>query len=192
MTLRARARYPRTNRLAAAVLGAALAALAGCNGVTTYRSEGGNPSAQTYAPYAALNGTNLAIVRNGPFPGDPAGLAVVGVMNVNNPMQQYRFAPAPTPDWNGYTVVVAFGNPPVTNISLCQNTSMPVPPMPAGETAITVDLCYGPQLITEVMGHAPAVDGPEDPQFAQLVSQALSDLFALRPQYPHDRNAWFF
>lgn len=171
------------------LLGGLLALLAGCNGVTTYRSEGGNISAQLYAPYAAMNGTTLAIVRNDPFPGDPTGQAVIAVMNAHNPMLSYHFAPATLPNWNGYTVVFAFGRLPATNISLCQNTSMPIPPMPAGETAVIADLCMGPGLITEVVGHSGPVGGPDDPRFADLVSQTMSDLFAIRQQYPHD-NGW--
>ncbi len=156
-------------------------------GVTTYRSEAaGNPSLQLYAPYAAMNGSNLTIIRNNPFPGDPAGLATINVMNVNNPMQKYRFAPAPQPDWNGYTVIVVFGETPVGNQSLCQNVNLPPRPTPAGQTAVVADLCYGPQLITEVWGHAPMVAGPDDPQYAALIGGVLEDLFALRqPHFPH-------
>lgn len=174
-------------RLAPALAGSLLAVLAGCAGsVITNRSEGGNPSMQLYAPYAAMNGTTLAIVRNNPFPGDPIGQAVIAVMNANNPMLSYHFAPATLPNWNGYTVVFAFGRVPPTNISLCQNTSMPVPPMPPDEIAVVADLCLGPQLVTEVVGHTGAVGGPDDPRFAALVSQTMSDLFALRQHYPHD------
>jgi len=165
-----------------------LALLAGCNdGVTTYRSEAaGNPGLQLYAPDAALNGSNLALIRNDPFPGDPAGLAIIAVMNANNPMRLYRFAPAPQPDWTGYTVILAFGQSPVGNKSLCQNTTLPTRPMPPGQTAIVADLCYGPQLITEVSGHSAAVNGPDDPRFAALVGGVLEDLFARRePHYPH-------
>jgi hypothetical protein len=182
-------RHRRTRRLRPALLAGVVALLAGCaGGVTTYRSEGGNPSAQLYAPYAAMNGPTLAIVRNDPFPGDPAGLAVIGVMNANNPMRSYHFAPAALPGWNGYTVVFAFGVLPPTNISLCQNTSMPLPPMPPGEIAVIADLCMGPELITEVYGHTGAVDSPEDPRFADLVSQTMEDLFAIRQHYPNDHG----
>lgn len=183
-------RHRPRHRLRLALLAGVLALLASCaGGVTTYRSEGGNPSAQLYAPYAAMNGTTLAIVRDDPFPGDPAGLAVIQVMNANNPMRSYHFAPATLPGWNGYTLVFAFGEPPTTNISLCQNTSMPVPPMPPGEIAVIADLCLGPELITEVYGHSGAVAGPEDPRFADLVSQTMEDLFAIRQHYPSD-NGW--
>src|SRR5215469_16347704 len=109
----------------AALLAGVLALLAGCNGVTTLRSEAaGNPSLQLYAPDAALQGSNLAIIRNNPFPSDPAGLAIVGVMNANNPMQMYRFALAPQPNWNGYTVILAFGEVPAGSVTLCQNTAL--------------------------------------------------------------------
>lgn len=173
------------------------ALLAGCTGgVTTYRSEGaGNPNLQIDAPYAAMNGSILAIIRAEPFPGDPAGLGVIQVMNANNPMQRYRFSPAPLPDWNGYSVILAFGETPVGNQSLCQNTLLPPRPTPPGQTAVVADLCYGPQLITEVWGHSPAVSGPEDPQFAALIGGVLTDLFALRqphhPRLPFERGLIF-
>jgi hypothetical protein len=168
------------------VLAGALA-VPGCTGVTTQRSEGaGNPGLQLYAPDAALAGSNLTLIRNNPFAADPAGLGIVAVMNTNNPMQMYRFALTPQPDWNGYTVVLAFGEAPIGNQNLCQNSALPPRPAPPGETALIADLCYGPQLITEVSGRAPAVGGPDDPQFAALVSGVLSDLFARRqPDHPH-------
>ena len=177
----------------AALLIGALTWLGGCTGVTTYRSEAaGNPNLQLEAPYAAMNGSILAIVRANPFPTDPAGQTIVAVMAANSPMQRYRFSLAPLPDWNGYSLVLAFGETPVGNQSLCQNTLLPPRPTPPGETAVVADLCYGPQLITEVWGHAPAVTGPEDPQFAALISQVLSDLFALRrPHFPHWQDAFW-
>ncbi len=180
--------WARAWRRPAALVAAAVALLAGCSGgITTYRSEAaGNPGFQLYAPDAALNGSNLALIRNNPFPSDPAGLAIVGLMNVNNPMQRYRFALAPQPDWNGYTVILAFGEVPVGNQSLCQNTTLPPRPMPPGTTAVIADLCYGPLLITEVYGHTDAVTGPDDPRFAALIGGVLEDLFARRqPHYPH-------
>ena len=184
MSPRGRPWIPRT--ISAAALAGALALLAGCNNVTTFRSEAaGNPNLQLEAPSAAMNGSNLALIRNNPFPGDPAGLAIVGVMNANNPMRMYRFAPTPQPNWNSYTVILAFGELPAGNVTLCQNTTLPPRPMPQGETAVIADLCIGPRLITEVYGHCPAVRGPDDPQFAALVGGVLEDLFAQRqPHYP--------
>src|SRR6185312_3868713 len=83
----------------AALAAVALTALAGCGGVTTYRSEAaGNPNLQLSAPFAAMNGSLLAIIRNNPFPTDPTGQVIVAVMNANNPMLKYRFALVPLPD----------------------------------------------------------------------------------------------
>jgi hypothetical protein len=156
-------------------------ALAGCGGVMTYRSEAaGNRSAQTYAPYAAMNGTNLLVVRNNPFPEDRVNQAVLGVVATHNPMQRYRFALAQPPDWNGYIVVLGFGESPVGNQDLCRNAQLPLRPTPAGQTALIADLCYGEMLVTEVYGHSPAVGGPDDPMFLNLVSQVTTELFALR------------
>lgn len=174
-------RWIEQKRLLAAGLAAALALAACSSGITTYRSEAaGSPSAQTYAPYAAMNGTILAIIRDNPFLGDPYGQAVLAVMQTHNPMQRYRFAPTPTPDWNGYAVIFGFGESPIGNQSLCQNATLPLRPMPAGQTAVVADLCYGPLLVTEVYGHTATVSGPDDPRFAALVGAVLEDLLALR------------
>lgn len=177
----------------AALLSAATALLAGCTGVTTYRSEAaGNPNLQIDAPFAAMNGSILAIIRNNPFPTDPAGQQIVAIMSTNNPMQRYRFALVPQPDWNGYSVVLAFGQTPVGNVSLCQNTMIPPRPMPPGRTAVVANLCFGPTLITEVWGRAPEVTGPDDPTFAALIGGVLQDLFALRqPRFPRPRGPMF-
>ena len=175
--------------LAAASLGSALT-LAACDaGITTYRSEAaGSISAQTYAPYAAMDGTSLAVIRNNPFAGDRDNQLVLATMRTHNPMLKYRFALAPTPDWNGYSVIFVFGEPPIGNQNLCQNATLPPRPMPAGTTTVMADLCYGPLLITEVYGHTAAVRGPDDPRFASLVGGVLEDLFALRR--PRDPRAW--
>jgi hypothetical protein len=161
----------------------AAAALAGCNGIVTYRYEGGAPSAQFYAPYAALDGTNLLVVRNNPFPNDRTNEAVLAVVRTHNPMRRYRFSLVPPPDWNGYTVILGFGLSPVGNQSQCQNAQIPLRPTPPGRTTLIVDLCYGRQLITETYGRSPAVGGAEDPTFAALVDQVMTDLLAIRQYF---------
>jgi len=169
-------------------IAAAAIILAGCTGyeVVTNRMEGsGNRSAQTYTPYAAMNGTNLLVVINNPFPYDSNNAAVANVVNTFNPMQRYRFTLAPAPDWNQYTVVLAFGQTPVGNQDLCRNAQLPLRPTPEGQTAIVVNLCLQQQLVTEVIGHAPKAQTPDDPNFTRLISQAMSDLFQLRDINDH-------
>ncbi len=181
-----RPRKARLGLLAATFAGAL--ALAACeHGITTFRSEAsGWPTEQYNAPYAALNGTNLAIVRDNPFPADKGNEAVLAVMRVNNPMRMYRFALAPTPDWNGYSVILGFGESPVGNQNLCQNPALPLRPTPVGRTSLIADLCYGPLMITEVYGHTDVVGGPDDPRLAALVGGVLEDLLALKTrQHPH-------
>ena len=162
---------------------AAVLILAGCTGyeVVTNRMEGsGNRGAQTYSPYAAMNGTNLLVVINNPFPADTNNAAVANVVATFNPMQRYRFALAPPPDWNQYTVVLAFGQTPIGNQDLCHNAHLPLRPAPESQTAIVLNLCLQEQLVTEVIGHAPKALAPDDPNFTRLISQATSDLFELR------------
>jgi len=39
------------------------------------------------------------------------------------------------------------------------------------------DYCYGNRLVTEVLSRAPAVSGPDDPRFRELIGQSIAELF---------------
>jgi hypothetical protein len=181
----------RTSRLAGAALAVLL--VAGCaGGTTTYRSEAaGSPSAQTYAPYAAMNGVNQLVIRNNPYPTDPDGQVLLSIVQTHNPMQRYHFTLGAGPQWNGYTVIFGYGESPVGNQDLCKNVALPLRPMPPGQTAVMADLCYGPLLITEVYGHTQFIADPHDPRLAALVGGVMEDLFALRTPPYHVPRAPF-
>ncbi len=159
--------------------GAALICLAGAvalsacgGGITTVRSKGAATySAGTYVQSVAQNGTNAVVARNSPVPAE----AVVDALRARYTGGQYRFALGTPPDWNGYTVIIGFGAPPVGNQNLCQNPNQ-VQSATAG-TALVADYCYGNRLVTEVVSRGPAVSGPDDPNFRELIGQSIAELF---------------
>ncbi|HTY69453.1 MAG TPA: hypothetical protein VMH36_22550 [Alphaproteobacteria bacterium] len=148
-------------------------ALSACGGgITTVRSKGAATySAGTYVQSIAQNGTNAVVVRNSPVPAQ----AVVDALRARYTGGQYRFALGTPPDWNGYTVVIGFGAPPVGNQNLCQNPNQ-VQSATAG-SALVADYCYGNRLVTEVVSRGPAVSGPDDPNFRELIGQSIAELF---------------
>jgi hypothetical protein len=174
------------NRSLNAILAAAsLLAVAGCNsdGVTTTRSETvGGYSEGLYVQSAAQNGTNVLAVRNSPF----APEAVLEAVRARYQGNQYRFALGAAPDWNGYTVIIGFGRPPVGAQNLCQNPNLPQPASSPGVTELTADYCYGNRLVSETTGRVAAVSDANDPRFRALVGQSVAELFTNNaPHYPH-------
>lgn len=157
-----------------ALLAAGLA-LTACGGVTTVRLKGGSDySAGAYVQTSAQNGTNAVVVRNSPFPPD----AVVAALRARYQSNQYRFALGTPTDWNGYTVVLGFGLPPVGGQNLCNNPDLPQAPAPAGVTALLANYCYGNRLVTEALGRVEGVTGPDDPRLRDLIGQVIAELFA--------------
>ena len=152
---------------------AAAVVLSACgSGITTVRSKGGSTySAGTYVQSVAQNGTNAVVVRNSPVPAE----AVVDALRARYAGGQYRFGLGTPPDWNGYTVIIGFGGPPVGNQNLCQNPNQ-TPSATAG-TALVAVYCYGSRLVTEVVSRGPAVSGPDDPNFRELIGQSIAELF---------------
>ena len=157
-----------------AVLPAGALALSACAGVTTVRSEGGSTySAGLYVQSVAQVGTNAVVVRNSPFPPD----AVLAALRDHYRGNRYRFALGTPPDWNGYTVLIAFGGPAIGNESLCANPNQPQRSPAGGGVELVAEYCYGNRLVTEVLGRAPALSGPEDPRFRELIGQSVDELF---------------
>ena len=154
-------------------------ALSSCvgDGVTTVRSEGVTTySAGLYVQSVAQSGTNAVVVRNSAYPPE----AVLDALRARYRGGQYRFALGTPSDWNGYTVVIAFGGPPVGNKNLCENATQ-LQFAPSAGTALVADYCYGNRLITEVQGRAPPVSGPDDPRFRELIGQTIAELFTNDP-----------
>ena len=159
-----------------AVLLAGACILSACDvGVTTVRLKGGsNYSAGAYVQTGAQNGTNAVVVRNSPFPPE----AVLAALRARYQSNQYRFALGTPAGWNGYTVVIGFGLPPVGSQNLCGNPDLPQAPSPAGVTALVANYCYGNRLVTEALGRTTGVTGPDDPRFRDLIGQTIAELFA--------------
>ncbi len=163
------------------VVGAAVLAVAACDGVVVNRSElGSTYSGALYAQSQAASGTNSLMVRNSPFPPD----AVLTAVRERYQGGQFRFGLGPAPqDWNGYTVVLAFGGAPVGNQNLCQNPNLPLP-LATGHTTVIADYCYGNLLVTEASGWTSTISGPDDPRFKNLVGSVVAELFSYR--FPND------
>lgn len=153
-------------------------ALSACSGVTIVRSEGGTTySAGLYVQSAAQNGTNAVVIRNSPFPED----AVLAALRGRYQGDQYRFALGTPSDWNGYTVILGFGGAPIGAQNLCENPNQTQPAASVGRIHLVADYCYGPRLVTEVLSRSPAVSGPEDPRFRDLIGQSIAELFTDEP-----------
>jgi len=158
--------------------------LADCGGVWVNRSEGVNTyTADFYVQTLAQNGTNAVMVRNNPFgqQGDDAALTALRTRYAGG---QYRFALGPTAsDWNGYTVVLAFG-PAVGVRNPCRQDQALAASQP-GTTVLRGDYCYGDRIVSEAIGYAGGLSGPSDPQYAQLVSAVVAELFQNRQRDPN-------
>ncbi len=153
---------------------ASAVALSACtgDGVTTVRSRGATTySASLYVQSLAQEGTNAVVVRNSPFPAE----AVLEALRARYQGDQYRFALGTPADWNGYTVVIGFGGPPVGNRNFCVSPDQPQPAA-SGGIELVADYCYGNRLVTEVQSRGPAVSGPEDPRFRELIGQSIAEL----------------
>jgi len=173
-----RSRSPRVFMFLAAL------SLVGCgSGVWVNRSEGVNTyTADFYVQTLAQNGTNAVMIRNNPFgpQGEEAALAALRNRYASG---QYRFALGPTAgDWNGYTVVLAFG-PAVGVRNPCAD--QPLTGNQPGTTVLRGDYCYGDRIVSEAIGYAGTVSGPNDPQYAQLVAEVVAELFTNRQKDPN-------
>ena len=161
--------------LIALMTATAVSGLAGCEAVTVTRSEI-NPgyTGSFYVQTQAQNGVNSVIVRNSSIP--PQNL--VEALQARYQSGQYKFAPGPNPpDWNGYTVVLSFGGPMIGGQNLCQNLNAPQIGVPADRTELLGEYCYGDRMVTEAIGRAPAITGPQDPRLQELAGGVVSELF---------------
>jgi hypothetical protein len=163
-----------SGRLAVPLAGALALSACAVGGITTVRSEGGTTySAGLYVQSVAQSGTNTVVVRNSPFPPD----AVLTALRDYYRGDRYRFALDRPPDWNGYTVLIAFGGPAIGNQSLCENPNQPQLSPAGGEVDLVAEYCYGNRLVTEVLSRALALGGPDDPGFRELIGQSIDELF---------------
>jgi hypothetical protein len=168
-------------RLLACMAGMAAVALSACDGAFVNRSEGASVyTGYLYAQSQAAGGTNAVMVRNSPFPPE----AVVSALQDRYQSDQYRFGLGPSPvDWNGYTVVLAFGGAPVGNQNLCQNPNLPLPVAASGRTAVIAEYCVGNILVSEATGWTSAVNDPQDPRFKNLLGDIVAELFSYQARY---------
>ncbi len=169
-------------RASSVVLGMVALGLAGCaDSVMINKSEGvADYTADFYVQTAAANGTNGVVVRNGPF-GPGSDEAVLAALRARFASGQYRFAlGSAAPDWNGYTIVIAFGAATVGNQTQCANPNLPLIPA-SGRTAVVADYCYGKRTVAEVTAFTGPVSGPNDPSFVRMIGDVAENLFVNRP-----------
>ena len=159
------------------LIGIAAIGLGGCDGVVVNRSEiAGGYTGYLYAQTQAAGGVNGLVVRNSPFPPE----AVLAALQARYQSNQYRFALGPSPEWNGYTVIIAFGGAPVGGQNLCQNPALPSGPVLSDTTSVIADYCYGTTLVSEATGWTSAVSSPNDARFQRLVGDVVAELFSYR------------
>lgn len=170
-----------TKRLFSCIAAIATVALTACDGVFVNRSEGASVyTGYLYAQSQAAGGTNAVMVRNSPFPPE----AVVTALQDRYQGDQYRFGLGASPaDWNGYTVVLAFGGAPVGNQNLCQNPNLPLPVAASGRTAVIGEYCVGNLLVSEASGWTSAVNDPQDQRFKNLIGDVVAELFSYQARY---------
>ena len=158
------------------------ACLTACDGtVFVTRSEGvSNYNADTYVQTLAQNGTNAVVVQNNPF--GPAGdQAILTALQSRYSSGQYRFALGPTAtDWNGYTVVLGFGQP-IGNQTQCAAPNAPRAVSTSGQTILIGDYCFGNRVITEATGYTGSLTGPDDPTLGKLAAEVFAELVINRP-----------
>jgi hypothetical protein len=126
-------------------------------------------------------GTNQVVVFNSPYAPDPTINAILDAARKRYTSNQFRFfAGAPIPEWNGYTLLVAFSDGPLGNQNLCKNRQTPLRPVSADRTSLFVEYCVGDVLVSEVSAHSRPVKGVDDPQFAKLMGAAFAGIFEYR------------
>jgi hypothetical protein len=160
-----------------------LACLSGCgDAVVVNRSEGVSTyNADTYVQSLAQNGTNGVVVVNDPY--GPAGdQAIVTALQSRYASSQYRFALGTTaPDWNGYTIVLGFGEPIGSQTQCTTVAPSRTTGLFSGQTLIIADYCYGTRVVSEATGYARHLSGPDDPVLGKLAAAVFAEMVINRP-----------
>lgn len=165
---------------------ATLAALAGCDGVSTISSSYYN---STYSPshvdLAAANNPSQAIVRGNPFANDRDNSAVIAAMQGRNFGPKMYFSPTPRAgDKYGYKVILSFGEKISRNYQ-CGPDGVAGIPAPAGTVSLVGTFCIGDIVLTDAVGTVSGVTGPDDPRFRRLIGDVM---VALTPPYDPNRG----
>jgi hypothetical protein len=166
-----------------AVLALAALGLVACDdGVYVNRSALVAYSGEIYVQSTAAIGANQIVVFNSPYVPDATINGILAAARERYASDQYRFfAGPPTPEWNGYTVILAFSDGPLGNQNLCKNKQMPLRPMSGGWTTVFAEYCLNDILVSEVTAYTRPVNGPDDPRFSNLMGSVFSALFEYRP-----------
>ena len=182
----------RNRYLALGMIAAGAMFLAACeSGVSVVRYESSTAfSGEVYGNDLAAHGSNAVTVYDSPFPPDRTNAAILNALHERYAGNQYRFFSGdPPPDWNGYTIVLAFADGVLGNSNLCRNPAQPRRPTSAGRTAMFGEVCLGDILVTEVQGYGPPVSGPDDPGLSKLTGAVVAELFAYRTRHANHGNS---
>lgn len=174
-------RLPRSLALASTAL---LAACGGPQVYGTYYNSGYTPN---HVKLAAADGEALAIVRANPFPDDRDNAAVLATMQGRNPSYKLYFRQTSRVEARyDYKVIVSFNNTGVGVSNPCLDTAA-VPAAPkSGRIDLKADFCVGTAFLSEVHGSIDNVTSANDPRFARLMGDVLTDL--LTDRYPQDNE----
>ncbi len=160
----------------------ALSVLAGCaaGGVRVTHPELRSQYSRSEMLYA-FDGRDAEVVVNGsPFPGAAsAARATTGVMNQVpvGPRTNFTTEAGDTAR-RPYRIVLAYAPAvTVTGDGLCARPDLPTRPRAGDGTSLQGALCHGPNLLSGAYATAGAVDGPDDPRFAELVARLTLALF---------------
>ncbi len=166
--------------------------LAACGPPVRLTQQAVSPS-YTAGEFAyAAGGRDLQVVVAGtPFGGDPATFAraVTDAMQGRHwgPATVFTAAPGPSAQ-PAYSVVMLFDPPPtLTGGRLCRGDPSALPVAPAADRlTLLAAFCRSGRSLTELRGSIPAVSGPDDPIFAELVGQVTNGLFPPRRRLESD------
>ena len=136
---------------------------------------------------AAAQGVTLADIRSSVFTSDQDKAAIVAAMQERNQGPKLHFALAVPPQRHPYRVVVAFGDPPAGDGDFCKHDDLVGQPSGA-RTTVVMSFCYGPALLSQVVGVTASARSAGDANLHGLIANALVAL--LPTDDPTQRGAF--
>ncbi|HTH15355.1 MAG TPA: hypothetical protein VL974_01775 [Magnetospirillum sp.] len=164
---------------------AALAALgSGCGDGPATVSGWRSPSAWSSMVYASSHGPLLLVVHGAPFGEDALGFRARVAQAMTNQIigrpLAFTIDPEAAPQAR-YRVVLAFNPPDDTNPrALCEGR-IATAAQPRDKLTVHGAFCDGSDLLASVTGWVAGVKDDGDHRFAQLMGQAVRDLFGNPP-----------
>lgn len=143
----------------------------------------------------AMNGRDILVVVQGSSYGAAPGdfrHTVLDIMQRFRSSLNTRFTDKPQNNYNkDYKIVLLFnGSPSAEASELCRQTSQygSISSLGENEMRMMAVFCRFDAPLTEVIGRATGVKDSNDPNFASLIQQTMTDLFPLSGNHPHHRR----